>query len=150
MENLQKIIKELTNRITLLEQKVNFLTNEKGLDKPKTKSIKRDKTKYMFEGKVFAKNQLVLAVVKAYLKNYPNTSYKDLTNAFSKSLQGSLGVVALYDEVKHKPDAKKRYYINDILNLTDTKAVVCTQWGAFNINKFILRAKELGFEIKEV
>lgn len=150
MENLQKTINELINRIALLEQKVNFLTNEKSVNKPKPITLQRDKTKYMFEGTIYAKNQLVLAVVKAYLKNNPLTSFKELTNAFSKSLQGSLGVVALYDEVKNKTDAKKRYYINDVLNLTDTKAVVCTQWGAFNINKFILRATELGFEIKEV
>ena len=90
----------------------------------------------------------MLAIVKAYLKNYPITSFAQLSSAFSKSLQGSLGVVAPFNEVKHKSDAKKRYYINDILHLKDQKAVVCTQWGAFNINKFILRAKELGFKIK--
>lgn len=111
----------------------------------------RDKTKYMFEGKVFPKNRLVLAIIKKYvLQNNP--SYNQLCEVFDKSLQGSLGVVELYDNAIKTSDAKKRYFLNDadVLTLNNIKVVVCTQWGIFNIVKFVKRAQSLGFNIETI
>ena len=150
MENLEKVVKELNNRITELERKVAFLLNEKIINKKEPENKVRDKTKYLFSGSILAKNQLVLSVVKAYVQKHSNLSYEELGKVFHKSLQGSLGVIVKYEEVKSKLDAKKRFFMNDVITLKNEKIVVCTQWGAFNINKFILRASELGFTIKEV
>jgi 5-methylcytosine-specific restriction protein B len=111
----------------------------------------RDKTKYMFEGKVFPKNRLVLAIIKKYVQQN-NPSYNQLCEVFDKSLQGSLGVVELYDNAIKTSDAKKRYFLNDadILTLNNIKVVVCTQWGIFNIVKFVKRAQSLGFNIETI
>ena len=73
-----------------------------------------------------------------------------LQKTFDKSLQGSLGVVTQYNLVKHKSDAPKRYFIKEPIILNDEKILVCTQWGSFNINKFIVRAEELGFTITKI
>lgn len=111
----------------------------------------RDKTKYMFEGKVYPKNRLVLAIIKQYAtKN--NSSFKDLSEVFDKSLQGSLGVVELYENAIKTSDAAKRYFLKeeDVLNLSGEKVVVCTQWGIFNIVKFVKRAQALGFNIETI
>ncbi|MBE5739182.1 MAG: hypothetical protein E7354_05600 [Clostridiales bacterium] len=111
----------------------------------------RDKTKYMFEGKVYPKNRLVLAIIKRYvLEN--DTDYEKLSSVFDKSLQGSLGVVELYDNAIKISDAPKRYFMKDedILILNNTKVVVCTQWGIFNIVKFIKQAEMLGFNIQTI
>lgn len=111
----------------------------------------RDKTKYMFEGKVYPKNRLVLAIIKQYAtKN--NSSFKDLSEVFDKSLQGSLGVVELYENAIKTSDATKRYFLKeeDVLNLSGEKVVVCTQWGIFNIVKFVKRAQALGFNIETI
>jgi 5-methylcytosine-specific restriction protein B len=69
---------------------------------------------------------------------------------FDKSLQGSLGVIETYENAQKISDASKRYFMKDedALQLVDTKAVVCTQWGIFNIVKFVKRAQSLGFEIE--
>ncbi len=111
----------------------------------------RDKTKYMFEGKVFPKNRLVLAIIKKYVQQN-NPSYNQLCEVFDKSLQGSLGVVELYDNAIKTSDAKKRYFLNDadVLTLNNIKVVVCTQWGIFNIVKFVKRAQSLGFNIETI
>ncbi len=111
----------------------------------------RDKTKYMFEGKVFPKNRLVLAIIKKYVQQN-NPSYNQLCEVFDKSLQGSLGVVELYDNAIKISDAKKRYFLNDadVLTLNNIKVVVCTQWGIFNIVKFVKRAQSLGFNIETI
>ena len=151
MENLEKLVIELSKRVSELEQKLDtFLEKPKKVPNVLPQVKERDKTKYMFEGGIYSKNQLVLAVVKAYVKQHPNLTFLNLTQVFDKSLQGSLGVVQSYEIATKKTDATKRYYMNEAILLLNGKIVVCTQWGAFNIYKFILRAKELGFTIVEV
>ena len=92
----------------------------------------------MFNGKVLAKNRLVLNVIKEYVKQN-NPSLSDLQQVFNKTLQGSRMVVEGLDNVKKIADYKKRYFTDesDILTLANgEKACVCTQWGIFNIKKF--------------
>jgi hypothetical protein len=149
MENLEKMVLALSQRVTNLEQIINKLMQTKEVPQQKT-SVHRDKTKFMFEGSVYAKNRLVLAVVTKYVGQNKAHTYNALQKVFDKSLQGSLGVVEHFEVANKKTDAKKRYFMNHPLTLKDATVVVCTQWGAFNINKFILRAKELGFKIIEV
>ena len=105
----------------------------------------------MFEGKVYAKNRLVLAIIKKYIENN-NPTYNEISKVFDKSLQGSLGVVELYENAIKVSDAKKRYFLKeeDIIYLQNTKIVVCTQWGIFNIIKFIKQAQTLGFNIETI
>ena len=71
---------------------------------------------------------------------------------FDKSLQGSLGVVELYDDAAKVSDAQKRYFMKDedVLTLQNQKVVVCTQWGIFNIVKFVKRAQALQFDIETI
>lgn len=152
MKELLSAIENLTKRIELLEEKVAFLTPVKtktiANTKQSTEKIVRDKTRYMFNGKVYPKNKLVLAVVQEYVKQNPQVSYEKLSTVFDKSLQGSLGVVRLYEEVKTRNDVSKRFFTKNIIKLSSgQEVVVCTQWGVFNIDQFILRAKSLDFNI---
>ena len=145
--NYEQEIIDLKKRIEELER---ILTSINPIKKEAQKND-RDKTKYIFEGKVYAKNRLVLSVVKNFvLKNNP--TYTELTKFFDKSLQGSLGVVELYSNAIKVSDAKKRFFLKDedIIFLPDAKIVVCTQWGIFNIVKFIKQAKTLGFDIETI
>ncbi len=116
-----------------------------------TASSNRDKTKYMLDGKVYPKNRLVLAIIKKYVEKYHPT-FNELNDVFDKSLQGSLGVVETYDNAAKISDSTKRYFMKDedILTLNNQKVVVCTQWGIFNIVKFVKRAQSLGFEIETI
>lgn len=114
-------------------------------------SSNRDKTKYMYSGRVYAKNRLVLAIIKKYVQEH-NPTYNELCTVFDKSLQGSLGVVDLYENVIKISDAGKRFFIKeqDIIKLSDAKVAVCTQWGIFNIVKFITQAQALGYDIQTI
>ena len=111
----------------------------------------RDKTKYMFEGIVYPKNRLVLAIVKKYVEQN-NPTFEELSKVFDKSLQGSLGVVEIYENALKISDAAKRYFLkdDDILSLSDNEVVVCTQWGIFNIVKFVKRAQSLNYDIQTI
>ncbi|MBR2468412.1 MAG: hypothetical protein IKB42_05175 [Clostridia bacterium] len=139
-------ILKLKQRVEQLEELLMLKAEEKPVGE---KQNNRDKTKYMFENKVYAKNRLVLAVIKKYvLENNP--SLDDLTAVFDKSLQGSLGVVERLDKIQTISDAGKRFFIKDedIIVLSDgTKIAVCTQWGIFNIKKFITLAEKLNYNI---
>jgi Endonuclease NucS len=112
----------------------------------------KDLTKYNFNGEVYGKSRLVLAVVKAYLQDKPKTTFEGLKAAFPDSNQGSWGVIALQErgqEVFNR-SGYYRYFIDDsdVLRTADQKAiVVCNEWGVGNIGKFIERARELGFQI---
>lgn len=149
--NIEEEIKILKQRVKVLEELFNI--NAKTFnDSKQDNSSNRDKTKYMFNGKVLAKNRLVLNVIKEYVKQN-NPLLSDLQQVFNKTLQGSRMVVEGLDNVKKIADYKKRYFTDesDILTLANgEKACVCTQWGIFNIKKFILVAKNLGFVIDEI
>ena len=58
----------------------------------------------------------------------------------------------LYDRAIQVSDAKKRYFLKeeDVIALPDAQIVVCTQWGIFNIVKFVKRATDLGFNIETI
>ena len=145
--NYEVEIIELQKRVAQLEQLLLSTNNASA----KSEQTNRDKTKYMFEGKVYPKNRLVLAIIKKYVAIH-NPTYEMLNNVFDKSLQGSLKVVEQVETALKISDASKRYFLKeqDILNLQDTTAVVCTQWGIFNIVKFIKQAQSLGFEIQPI
>lgn len=147
--NYELEIIELKKRIETLERLLSAKTEHAVKDT--ATSSNRDKTKYMFEGKVYPKNRLVLAIIKKYIAENP-VSFAELNAVFDKSLQGSLGVIETYDDAQKISDAAKRYFMKDedTLQLVDTKAVVCTQWGIFNIVKFVKRAEALGFNIETI
>lgn len=112
----------------------------------------KDLTKYSFNGKVYGKSRLVLAVVKTYLQDKPKTTFEDLKMAFPDSCQGSWGVIALQEKGQEVFDRSGyyRYFIDesDVLVTGDQKRiVVCNEWGVGNIGRFIERARELGFQI---
>jgi Skp family chaperone for outer membrane proteins len=120
-------------------------------------SKSKDTTKYRVNNdpKLYAKNKLVLAVVKDYVRNHSDCSFAELENVFPKELQGSWGVIKEHrDVINTISDPGKRYFIDVPIVLKDGKEiVVCTQWGSGsigNIGKFIAKARKLGYKIDEV
>lgn len=146
-------INELKKRIERLEALLENKNESKMVQDtmfPMKEKIERDKTRYMFDGKVLPKNRLVLAIVKQFVKDN-NPNFVVLQQTFDKSLQGSLNVVDTIENAKKIKDCEKRYFIKDAFVLKDgTDVVVCTQWGIFNIVKFIKQATMLGYKIDEI
>lgn len=160
--NYDRIILELMDRVSVLEDEVKKLKNERTVSdvvKPELEtptqsySNGRDTTKYILDGKKYAKNRLVLAVVKKYMTMNPGISASELIGAFDKSLQGSLGVVRTLDDVERNcSDYKTRFFANpdELIQTRTQPCVVCTQWGIANIGNIVARAKQLGIEIQAV
>lgn len=130
----------------------NLLDNEAD----SSNEISRDKTKYRFNDIIYNKNRLVLEVVKQYIKDNPDITFQGLEEAFPKSLQGSYGVFKTKDEAIKKRNesirTEKRYFLesNEILKTSNQEIAVCTQWGKGNIENFVDKARELGYQIEEI
>jgi hypothetical protein len=98
----------------------------------------------------------VLAVVKQYVKDNPNTTFADLEKIFPDKLQGSYGVVKLESSVSDSDrgiGGKKRYFVKSIdvikLSASNERVLVSGEWGIGNINRFIANAESLGYKIEK-
>ena len=110
----------------------------------------KDYTKYEFDGSIYPKNKLVLAIVKRYVKDYKPKDFSELNLAFPKALQGSHGVIKKYSELSQNEKKYKRFFVDsgDIITLQDkTECVVCSQWGTGNIEKLLEKASEYKYII---
>ena len=159
-------IKALERDVAELKRKMSGMENgpapsfeEPPLDgmissKPFIPERKRDTTRYAFEGGVYSKKGLVYAVVARYVAEHPDITCDGLKCVFDKSLQGSLGVVERADIAKRRGDAEYRVRFfadeNEVLHLRDGDMVVCTQWGILNIPRFLMVAKQLGYQISAI
>ena len=154
-----ELILEMLNRIVKLEKEVELLKKEKISSEVISKetfveerSVQRDKTRYMFNGNVYLKNKLVLAVIKDYVSKNQVITCNELKTVFDKSLQGSIGVVESEIIAKQRKDYQVRFFEkeDEILRLVDGNMLVCSQWGILNISNFIKRAEQLGYKIEQI
>ena len=156
--NYDRVIIELLDRISLLEEKTERLekiiaqqssSNVTGTDgaEPKT----RDKTKYIIDGRTCLKNRLVLEVVKKYVAEHAVITFDELRNVFYDKLQGSFGVVRTKSDIEQQKQIRYFYKDEDTITLDDgAEVVVSNQWGKDNIKAFVVLAKSFGYEIQEV
>lgn len=148
-ELIDVILTELD--IEIIDKNISIITKPKPKELPQSEFDEgKDYTKYNFNNQSYAKNKLVLAVVKEYVSSHPNTSYGKLSEVFPKNIQGSIGVFNRYEDVQKKYEGKnKRHFIksDERIQLSDCVIAVCTQWGSPNVNNFIEQAKSLGYII---
>lgn len=154
-----ELILDMLNRIVKLEKEVELLKKEKTPSEMISKETfmeerpqQRDKTRYMFNGNVYLKNKLVLAVIKDYVSKNEAITCNELKTVFDKSLQGSIGVVEYESIAKQRKDYQVRFFEkeDEILRLVDGNILVCSQWGILNISNFIKRAEQLGYEVQQI
>jgi hypothetical protein len=154
-----ELILDMLNRIVKLEKEVELLKKEKSSSDVISKetffeerTVQRDKTRYMFNGNVYLKNKLVLAVLKDYVSKNQNITCNELKTDFDKSLQGSIGVVEYEYIAKQRKDYQVRFFAKEeeILRLVDGNMIVCSQWGILNISNFIKRAEQLEYKIEQI
>lgn len=105
----------------------------------------------------YSKRELVLAIVKKFLEEFPETTLDELKATFKQEF---LGRFSQYPFIQDDVDSAKawkelkedhfHYFLNDVLRSGDGKDfVVCVEWDKNNIIKVLGIAKALGwtFEI---
>lgn len=108
-----------------------------------------DNSKYLFKGKVYGKNRLVLAVIKEYVNNNPAITFEQLKNIFPDSLQGSETFTTKADALSKK-DRRNFTNPDELIFIQDQIIAVSTQWGIFNIPNFLQNCKRLNIDIEKV
>jgi hypothetical protein len=111
----------------------------------------RDTSKYKFDGAVYGKGRLVLAVIKKYVESNPEISFAELEKAFPQFCQGSAGVFTTIEKANkiHNDTNRKRHFLNadELIQLSDSTIAISSEWGIGNINRFIQQATKNGYVI---
>lgn len=146
----QLLVDKIKEKVDYTSDKLIFEEDFEEIKKEiKVKSnTSRDYTKYIFNGKPYAKNRLVEAVISEYIKKKSNIQFIQLEEVFPKKLQGPIGCfVKVTDDmnIDSKRFFRTKYYLSD-----SCKILICNQWGKGNIENFVKNAKKLGFQITEV
>jgi len=117
----------------------------------KNNANSRDTTKYKFNGEEYGKGRLVLAVMQHHIELNSELTFAELNKQFPKRCQGSKGVFTLSSNANeiYTETGRKRHFIapDEQIELSDSTIAICTQWGVKNIDRFITKAKELGYII---
>lgn len=156
--NYDRVIVELLDRISLLEEKTERLEKviaqlsfANGIGSEGAGPKTRDKTKYIIDGRTYLKNRLVLEVVKKYVSDHAGIVFDELRDVFYDKLQGSFGVIRKKSDIEYQRQIRYFYKDQDTITLADgTEVVVSNQWGKDNIKAFVILAKSLGYEIQEI
>ena len=161
------IVEEALNRLHFATQTDS--TGDKGHATPLAQSAKggrlathqakhkRDTTKYSLDGgkQFFFKRKFVREVVAKYMEENPSLTYEQLTQIFSRNLQGtSYGVLRTLQSIdsskQDKKDLYTRYVLDDGLTLTSadgTTFAVCTQWDVNNFPNILALLNKWGWNI---
>ena len=122
-----------------------------------------DYTKYKLNGSYpMGKNEFVLAVVKAFLRDHPEKTYRELENIFKPQLQKNgnriddpktsygQGVIRSLEYIKQRGYDDRRYHDEILFSSDKVPFKVCTQWGIGNIGNILELARRLGYKVEEM
>lgn len=165
--NAEKMIFDLLAKNRELEERIEALENKKEIQNKDyqeepyntnksifiNRSYEKNYDKYYFENYEYGKGRLVLAVVKAYVRDNPNVTFEELKAIFPDYIiKKPYGILQKIEYVKHKypNDYYKRFFVkpNELIHLQDSHICVCTQWEKRYIDKFINKSISLGYEIE--
>ena len=113
----------------------------------------KDYTRYNFNGTVFNKRKLVLAVIKDWIAKHSPNSFSELLTAFpQEARRGGMFVTSSEANEIYKRQGIPRHFLADdeLIKFPDSSQyAISNQWGKGNIETFIEQAKSLGYDIEE-
>lgn len=117
-------------------------------DEVTLKTDGRDTSKLKFNGELYGKGRLVLAVVQKYMLDNPKTTFAKLKEVFADELQPRYGMIQEVSKAKKISTDRDRYFLKpeDLIKVGDKKVAVCNQFGSHNLP--LKYFKTLGFVIK--
>ncbi|MCW8896866.1 MAG: hypothetical protein OQJ96_13465 [Flavobacteriales bacterium] len=151
---------EKNDRIYILidEKKALGIFNDKVPAKPEIKKVKpvtvvqsRNTSKYVFEKIKRSKSQTVLHLVKAYVRDNKDITFKQLEKIFPPLIK-CFGVVNTIEQARLlSPDPKRaRYFFKEehIITTKDKqRVVVCNQFVYSAFLEVLVIAKDLGYVV---
>lgn len=117
-------------------------------DEVALKSDGRDTSKLKFNGELYGKGRLVLAVVKKYVEDNPRTTITKLKEIFPDELNKKYGCIQTVEKARKISVDRERFFLKaeDLIKVGDKKVAVCNQFGSHNLP--LKHFRSLGFTIK--
>jgi hypothetical protein len=127
---------------------------QKNEERREAKKSQRDYTKYRFDGEVYNKRRLALAVVQHWIiKNNPR-NLSELLEAFPQEIRGGGFFAPVQEaEAKYKRQGRPRHFLadEDIIKFPDsTQYAISNQWTKDSIDRLIAQAEFIDYTIKEI
>jgi len=109
----------------------------------------RDLTKYIYNGEIYNKRKLVLAVILDWVEQNQPIDMSTLKNAFPMKTMKKLFVSYEQAKAVAKRDRKRHFIEEDeIISLSnDSQFAISNQWSKTRVDEFISIARELGIII---
>jgi hypothetical protein len=151
----KKRIVDILKSADIVPEGIDLPAQKPNGSRGQSKRGERDNTKYLLNGLPVGDNNgkcaLARAVIKLYVNQNQNITFRELKNIFPDELnQTRFGVFTTYNNAVRINDSEPspRYSINKPVDLKNGERIaVCTQWNPSNIAKFIEVAKKLDFDI---
>lgn len=121
-------------------------------ERREARNHQKDYTQYIFNGLTYNKRKIVLAIISTWVKDNNPETFKDLITAFPQEIHAGSLFIPLKKAIEiYERQKIYRHFLNDneIVTIQDKKYAISNQWGKGNIEHFINRSRELGFEIQE-
>ena len=118
-----------------------------------------DKTKYKFNGsKLLGKGELVISIIKQYLKEHPEMKYSEIKETFPDTMLGNelklKGLIVTRQEIENAIESYKQraygFYKKDrkFYSSDGVEFYVSNWWNITNIDSIIQFAKEQGWTVE--
>jgi len=146
-EELSQKYAQMSREIAAIKMRLDIKSPERITD---DNIVRKDITRYLFNGKQLNKRRLVLECIRQYIEDSGERNPETLKELFPDCLQGSMGIIKPAVEAERYSNATDHYFFNDedVLNLKDGPYVVCKDWTVHNIQRFLDLMETLGYEIK--
>lgn len=113
----------------------------------------KDYSQYLFQNNLYNKRKLVLAVISAWIEKNKPQNFLELIKSFPQEIHSG-GLFLQYSEAEemYKRQGILRHFLDDneiVKFLNGECYAISNQWGKGNIEKFVMRSRELGFEIEK-
>lgn len=149
---LNQIILAVSPRIKKEEQtrEAYSLTLTYENNQSAVKNKKKDNTKYsILGGKQLSKRKFVLAVVRKFVNEHPNT-YNEYAKIFNALKPDAQGVVKEFHSLLS--NQFRNYFTSEnecLISVDGVKFVVCNQWKIQNVQPIIQFANSQGYNVQE-
>jgi hypothetical protein len=114
----------------------------------------RDHSRYEFNGRIYNKRKLVLAVIKEWVSQNNPESIKDLMQAFPDEMRRGRFFTDHTEalEIYERNDIPRHFLDEqDLLRFSDdSKYAITNQWGKDSIERFAEHIKSLGYKIAKI
>ena len=134
---------------------LSAVTNLNAFNSTPKKQVQRDTTEFLFEGNLYTKGKIMLAVITKYAEEHAGITLNELNSVFElankKGSRKKNYIVPLAEAMEIiERTGYKRHYVEAPITLSDGSQIAVARWigGIEDVKEFVVLARKLGYTIK--